>query len=262
VEVQPPPAPHRVPRAVATRPKDVPARPTAVPTIPKARETANREPAPKLPPYSEPEPPKPVELAAPAVVPETPVAAPPAIEAKPEERVPHSVTIPDGTVLRVRIGEAVSTKKNRAGDAFSGTLDQELVADGFVIAERGAKVEGRVSQSEEAGRTRGLSHLGLELTAIHTSDGQIVRIQTARFEQLGTASRMEDWAKVGVGTAIGGAIGAAAGGGKGAAIGAAAGAAAGAGTAAATRTKPAEIAVETRISFKLEQPVMLTEKLP
>jgi len=145
---------------------------------------------------------------------------------------PHTVTISDGTMLHVRVGEALSTQRNRVGDTFAGTLDQELVVDGFVIAERGSRVEGRVALSEEAGRTRGLAHLGLELTRIHTSDGQTVSIRTARFEQLGAPSKAEDWAKVG------------------------------ARTVAATRGKPAEIAVETRINFKLEQPVMLTERLP
>jgi hypothetical protein len=43
-------------------------------------------------------------------------------------------------------------------------------------------------------------------------------------------------------------------------IGAGAGGAAGAGTGVATRGKPAELAVETRISFKLEQPVTITEQ--
>jgi len=65
---------------------------------------------------------------------------------------------------------------------------------------------------------------------------------------------------VAIGAAAGTAIGAAAGGGKGAAIGAAAGAAAGVGTVMATRGKPAEIPVEARISFRLEQQVVLTEQ--
>jgi hypothetical protein len=260
--------------------------PAQMPGIKIARGDA----APKLPRYTEPavaeaalaasaEQPKPAEIpVSPPVVQETALDRPPEkpveaalpttspattpIEPSPEPSAPHSVTIPDGTVLRVRLGEALSTKRNRVGDTFPGTLDQELVADGFVIAERGAKVEGRVAQAEQAGRTRGLAHLGLELTTIHTSDGQTVTIQTAKFEQLGTTSKTDDWTRVGIGTAIGGAIGAAAGGGKGAAIGGAAGAAAGAGTAAAARGRPAEIAVETRIGFRLQQPVMLTEKLP
>jgi len=288
VTATPPPAPASATADVTPAPEPAFTPPAQAP----ARKPAPRAPGKKatvaaLPPYAErastdaPKPsapipaaetPKPQEVAAipapvePAVEPNPapePVAAPaPVVETKPEKPEPHTVTIADGTMLRVRLGETLSTKRNRVGDTFAGTLDQELVVDGFVIAERGSRVEGRVSQSEEAGRTRGLAHLGLELTRIHTSDGQTVNIKTAKFEQLGAPSRTDDWAKVGLGTALGGAIGAAAGGGKGAAIGAAAGAAAGAGTVAATRGKPAEVAVETRVNFKLEQPVMLTERLP
>ena len=270
-DVTPPPEPEIDPPARKPVPR-APARKAIIAPLPPYTERASTDiPKPAVP-IPVPEPPKPREVAAtpapveprvePIPAPEPVVAPAPVVETKPEKPEPHSVTIADGTMLRVRLGETLSTKRNRVGDTFAGTLDQELVVDGFVIAERGSRVEGRVSQSEEAGRTRGLAHLGLELTSIHTSDGQTVNIRTAKFEQLGAPSRTEDWAKVGIGTALGGAIGAAAGGGKGAAIGAAAGAAAGAGTVAATRGKPAEVVVETRINFKLEQPVMLTERLP
>jgi hypothetical protein len=60
---------------------------------------------------------------------------------------------------------------------------------------------------------------------------------------------------------IGAAIGAIAGGGKGAAIGAGVGGAAGAGTVLGTKGEQAELENETRLTFKLKQPVTLTEKL-
>jgi hypothetical protein len=60
---------------------------------------------------------------------------------------------------------------------------------------------------------------------------------------------------------LGAAIGAAAGGGKGAAIGVGAGAAAGVAGAVLTRGKPAEIPVESRISFRIAGPVTITERL-
>lgn len=132
--------------------------------------------------------------------------------------------------------------------------------DGFVIAERGARVEGRVTEAGEAGRVRGLAHLTIELTRIHTSDGQRVAIRTAQFTKQGPESKGEDAAKVGVGAVLGTVIGAAAGGGKGAAIGAAAGGAAGAGTVAATRGKPVVLSTETRLDFRLVQPVTITEQ--
>ncbi|MCX7602676.1 MAG: hypothetical protein N2036_01230 [Bryobacteraceae bacterium] len=62
--------------------------------------------------------------------------------------------------------------------------------------------------------------------------------------------------------AVGAIIGAIAGGGKGAAIGGAIGGAAGAGGAMATRGKHAELPSETRLTFRLSEPVTLTERLP
>jgi hypothetical protein len=213
-------------------------------------------------PQAAPQPaPQPVEqeLAASAPPPHAPdPPPPPPVERAPEP--PHSVTIAEGTLISVRLNDKLTTQKNQTGDVFSATLDQPLVADGFVIAERGARVEGRVVQAEQAGRVKGVALLSLELNRMSTADGQKVEIHTASFEKKGPENKKEDAAKIGAGAVLGTIIGAVAGGGKGAGIGAGAGGAAGAGTVMATRGKPAELPVETRISFKLEQPVTITEQ--
>jgi hypothetical protein len=134
------------------------------------------------------------------------------------------------------------------------------VADGFVIAERGARVEGRVVSADPGGRVRGVSSLSVELTRLRTSDGQIVEIRTDPFQRRAQETHGEDAAKIGAGAAIGAAIGAIAGGGKGAAIGAGAGGAAGTGTVLATRGRPAALPSETRVAFRLGAPVTLTER--
>jgi hypothetical protein len=140
------------------------------------------------------------------------------------------------------------------------TLDQPLVVDGLVIAEKGARANGRVVETVEAGRVKGLAHLSLELASMMLSDGQKVELRTDRFEKEGPSSKTEDTQKVGIGAVLGAAIGAIAGGGKGAAIGAASGGAAGGGVVAATRGKAAVLPAETKISFRVEQPVTITEK--
>jgi hypothetical protein len=157
--------------------------------------------------------------------------------------------------------ERISTETHQPGDTFSATLDQPLVVDGFVLAERGAKVEGKVSQAVDAGRVKGVSQLVVELTRLTTADGQRLQIRTAEFVKEGEKSTGRDAAKVGIGAAIGSAIGAIAGGGKGAAIGAAAGAGAGTGAVLATRGKAAELPVETRLTFRLAEAVKVTERL-
>jgi hypothetical protein len=173
---------------------------------------------------------------------------------------PAKVTLNAGTLISVRLVDGLSAERNLPGDPFTGTLDRPLSVDGFLIAERGARVEGRVSASDHGGRVSGLSSLTVELTRLHTSDGQTVTIRTDPFERRAQESHGEDAAKIGAGAALGAVIGAIAGGGKGAAIGAGAGGAAGAGTVLATRGKPAALPSETRINFRISAPLTLTER--
>jgi hypothetical protein len=174
---------------------------------------------------------------------------------------PRTVTIPAGTILTIRTIQTLSSKSNSAGDTFSGTLDQPLVLEDMIIAERGARVEGRVTDVSESGRVKGLAQLSVTLTKLSTSDGQTVEVDTQDFQVEAEKSTKSDATKIGIATGIGAALGAIFGGGKGAAIGAAGGGAAGAGTVLVSKGKPAEIPSETRINFRLEQPLTLTEKI-
>jgi hypothetical protein len=262
------PVRHEIPAAVAQNREPVqPAPPVREPTnpAPQMREPMNRErpandakpadPAPEAVQFPPPPQQAPVAPAAspPPPVEETPNAAPSG-----NVRTPNTVTIAAGTLLPVRIGETLSAANSERGDTFLATLDQPLVVDGFVIAERGSRVEGRVTEAE---RTKGSSHLGIELVKISTSDGQHVRIRTASYKKDANSSTGNDVAKVGVIAAIGAAIGAAADGGKGAAIGAGVGGAAGVADVMLSRGKPVEIRVETRLSFRIQEPVTITERL-
>lgn len=252
----PPPARHERPIIFA---RNEP--PVAAPTQPIAPDHSTTDGAvPQTPASSQPaasQSPQPQVQQQPP----TPPPPPPAAAPQPEVRVPHTVTLTAGTLLPVRIGETLSSARSQPGDSFLATLDRQLVIDGFIIADRGSRVEGRVVEVDPAGRVRGVSHLGIELVRISTTDGQRVRIRTEPYRKDGPTSTGTDAAKIGGGTALGAIIGAIAGGGKGAAIGAGAGGAAGAGDVLLTRGKPAEIPVETRLTFRVQEPVTITEKL-
>src|ERR1035441_239540 len=127
--------------------------PVPVPAVPKAQ----ARPSPVVPPLAGN--PEPVAVAeqepAPAAAPPAPPAPPdPPVPAEPENAIPpptpppapepHKVTLNAGMLLPVRLVDGPSSERNAPGDAFLATLDKELVVDGFVIAERGARVEGRV----------------------------------------------------------------------------------------------------------------------
>jgi len=193
-----------------------------------------------------------VEPAAPEPVNDPPPSAPPA--------QPNRVTIPPGTVINIRLAESLSSDKNEKGDTFFATLDQPLIAGGFAIAERGARVEGEVVDVVRGGRGGSAAHLIVALTKVHTSDGQKVTIETTEFDQKGNSSGGENAAKVGGGAVLGAILGAAVGGGKGAGIGAAAGGVAGAGGVAMSRGHNASLPTETRLSFRLQQAVTITER--
>jgi len=221
-------------------------------------------PFPNLAPA--PQPPTPVDPAPAAaraptppqvLQPENTIPTPPA----PEVRTPHTVILTAGTTLAVRIGETISSARSRVGDSFLATLEHPLVIDGFIIAERGARLEGRVLETTQAGRATGSPHLTIELIKLATADRQQIRIRTVPYQKDAASSTGSDVAKVGAGTVFGAAIGAIAGGGKGAAIGAGAGAAAGGGAVLLTRGKAVDIPVEARLSFRVQEPVTITEKL-
>src|ERR1035441_6814264 len=234
----------RTPPAAATVAQNPPPAQPETPVAPPA-------PAPVAEPLAAGEP-----LPGPADVTVEPVESP-----APQQLAP-SVTLQTGMTLPVRLGESLSSEHNQAGDTFTGTFDAPLSAGGFVIAEKGARVEGRVVEAQKSGHAKGKATLALELTKLDTSDGQQVDIKTETLRKQGTTMATGD--QVGVVAAaagIGAIIGAIAGGGKGAAIGAGAGGAAGGGGVVATRDKAVSLPTESKITFRLSAPVTITERL-
>ena len=195
------------------------------------------------------------DQALPAPPPATPVPVPPPAPQ------PHTVVLRSGTNVSIRLGETLSTEKNFSGDTFRATLDRPIILDGFIIADKGSKVLGKISALDKGGKFGGTSSLQLALTEINTTDGQRVRIQTQFVNRKGPASNGGEVAKVGGGAILGALIGGLAGGGKGAAIGAGAGGAVGAGTVMAGKGRPAVIASETPLTFQLSAPTTITEHL-
>jgi hypothetical protein len=204
----------------------------------------------------------------------SPTVAPPSASTEPEHVTseipkasvapapqPRQVTLNAGLLLPVRLVDGLSSERNVPGDVFLTTLDQELAVDGLVIAERGARVEGRVVATDRSSRGRRGAALALELTRLHTADGQAVLIRTDSFFHHADATSDQNAAIIGGGVAIGAVIGAIAGGAKGAAIGAGAGGAAGAGDVLLSRGKAAEMPPETRVTFRLKNPVPLTAQV-
>jgi hypothetical protein len=175
---------------------------------------------------------------------------------------PQLVTVPEGTEIVVRMVNTLSTNRNLPGDTFEATLEQPLAVSGWLVAPKGSRVEGRVLESKKAGRVKGVAELSFNLVSLTTAEGKTVDIATAALGQAGEKSRGEDMKRIGWGAGIGAIIGAIAGGGKGAAIGAGTGAGAGAGTVLVTRGETVVVPTETRVTFRLLEPLEVTSTKP
>ncbi len=154
--------------------------------------------------------------------------------------------IPAGTVVRVRLGQTVSSATARAGDAWEGTLAANVVAGGKVLARRGAAVRGKVAEAAPSGRLQTPAVLKLRVTSIAGTP-----VRSTLVVRRGQSHKRRNTAAIGGGAAAGAIIGAIAGGGKGAAIGAGAGAAAGTAGAAATGKQDISIPVESVLAFTI-----------
>jgi BON domain len=206
--------------------------------------------------------------AAPPPPPPAPVAPPPPPQQQeavqtvappppPPPPVVKTVTIPAGTVIPIRMTDALDSASTQSNTVFHGSLAGDLVVDGMVAARQGAPVVGRVVTAKDATHFSGASELSIELTRIDTVD-QPMAVVTDAYTKQGNGRGKNTAAKTGGGAALGAIVGALAGGGKGAAIGAVAGGGVGAGVNGVTRGQQVQIPSETLVSFHLQSPISVT----
>ena len=177
--------------------------------------------------------------------------------AQPAQPVPGTLTVPAGTILLVRINDYLSSDRNQLGDQFTAVLESPLIVNGWVVGRRGQVLVGHVKEVRKAGRIKGTSELGVELTDLTVVDGHQVPILTELWKGSGGTSHGQDAATVATTTGLGALIGSAADWGEGAAIGAGAGAAAGIGAVLLTRGRPTVLYPEEQLSFRLVDPVRI-----
>jgi hypothetical protein len=185
-------------------------------------------------------------------------APPPETANAPESEyrpLPRTFTLRAGTIVTIRTSQFLSSDQSHPGDTFSAELQQPVIVDGWVVARRGQTVLGRVAVAKKAGRIKGVSQLGLELTNLVLVDGQQLPIHSQLMQTSAGTSKARDAGAIGTTTGVGAAIGAAANGGAGAGIGAGIGAAAGLVGVLLTRGRNTVIPAETQLTFQLTTPV-------
>jgi len=164
------------------------------------------------------------------------------------------VTIPPGTLLRLRTNEPVGSKRAKNGQPVEFTVIQTVAVSGMRAIPRGATAHGVVSEVQQAGALTGKPVLALTLTSLEM-DGQSYPLSTGQFRVKGPGKGERSANNMIGSTLFGTIIGCAAGRGAGCAIGAGAGLAAGTAASAATPGPGVWIPAEALVEFHLTAPL-------
>jgi transcriptional antiterminator Rof (Rho-off) len=161
---------------------------------------------------------------------------------------------PAGTVLHLRLDEALDTSRNFAGDHFAASLSQPVILHGETVIPRGTTFRGHVVDAKPSGRLRGRGQLGIKLDSF-VLDGRWRRIAVAERSWTTGNHKKRNLLLIGGGSGTGALIGGLAAGGPWALAAAGIGAGAGTAGAALTGKKNVHLPAETRLTFVLRAPV-------
>jgi hypothetical protein len=145
------------------------------------------------------------------------------------------VTIADETAIHVTLNQALTSNQSRPGDHFEATVSEPIVVDGKTVVPAGALATGLVVDSQRSGHLMGRGRLELALEAVDVN-GVSYDIHTLDSNRIGRSHKKRNIELIG------------------------GGAGAGVATAFITGKKNVRLPAETRLTFRLSEPVTITTK--
>jgi hypothetical protein len=180
-------------------------------------------------------------------------AAAPVVSAR---RTVREVTIPAGTVLRLRVNRGFGSDISRVEDPISATLSRAVVIDGRTILPAGSRASGYVTEATRPGKVRGRGRVAVRFTRIApANESSTYNMRTNSWVAVAPATKKKDALTIGIPAAGGAVIGALVDGKKGAAIGSAAGGGAGTAVVLSTRGKDVRINSGATLAVRLTEPL-------
>ncbi len=187
--------------------------------------------------------------AAPAPAPAAKPAPAPAAQAPAPAAAPKPVTVPAGTMLNVRLAQAIDVDTSATGQTFKAIVDDPVMIGGSVVIPRGASAVVQAVHVEQSGKMKGSDKISLKVNSIGFG-GMVHEVTTTYVQTKGSGEGKKTSRKVAGGAGLGAIVGGIAGGGSGAAIGAAVGGVTG-GAIAAGGEEHLQLPAETRLQFQL-----------
>lgn len=167
------------------------------------------------------------------------------------------VTVPKGTLLRVRTSEPLTSKRAKDGTPVEFTVYRDVYAGGALAIPRGATIRGEVVDVKKSGALGGSPELALKIESLDLA-GNAYALDSDPYDVKGPNKAGRTAGNAVGGAILGAIIGGAVGGGGGAAIGAGAGAVGGTAASAATPGPQVWIPAEALMDFHLNAPLTVT----
>ena len=184
----------------------------------------------------------------------------------------NSWTIPEDSIISVRMNGTLSSKTSRVGDRFTATVDMPVYVNGREVIPAGAIVEGRVTQVTPAKRMSKSGTIAIDFDDLVFPDGSRVDLDgnlTSNDPEV--RERIDDESRVsghndknpgvfvGGGGAVGAVLGGIAGGGKGAVVGGVLGAGAGIAGILLSKGEEAQVPSGTSFGVQLRRPIVMRD---
>ncbi len=167
----------------------------------------------------------------------------------------HSSTVPAGTTLNVALGTTISSKDANSGDAWHGTVTDNVTTANGVMIPAGSKVSGVVTGVVHAKRGD-LAMLDLAVRSVEV-DGRSTSMDANTQPVVAGSPRARNLGAIAGGAAAGALIGKSVGDGKNAAVGGLIGGATAAGVVAASKGYQVVLKSGTVMNFTVNETVSM-----
>jgi peptidoglycan hydrolase-like protein with peptidoglycan-binding domain len=184
----------------------------------------------------------------------------------------RGATVPEDTIISMRLDRSLSSKTSRVGDRFTATVTTPVHIAGRVVIPAGSVVEGRVTEVTPAKRMSRSGTIAIDFDELVLPDGTRARLvgsltsdDPETREQIDDESRVSGGRQdrkavfVGGGGVVGAVLGGIAGGGKGAVLGGIIGAGAGVAGILLAKGEEAQVPSGTPFGIHLRQPLIFRD---